>query len=263
MDNSRAIELKNLSTGYRHRGDETVIASGINASLRRGELTCLIGSNGAGKSTLLRTLAGFIPPLGGEVKVEGRPIGDYTEIELAKIIGVVLTDRLSLNNVTVRQVVEMGRSPYTGFWGRLSAEDREIVEEALELTGITGMQNRMMHTLSDGERQKTMIAKVLAQATPVIILDEPSAFLDYPSKVDMMQLLLELARKKDKVVFQSTHDLDISLQIADKVWLLDRGKGLTIGSPAELGASGALNRYFDRRSVAYNAAEQRFIVNRL
>ena len=128
MDNSRAIELKNLSTGYLHRGGETVIASGINASLHRGELTCLIGSNGAGKSTLLRTLAGFIPPLAGEVTVEGRPIGDYTEIELAKIIGVVLTDRLSLNNVTVRQVVEMGRSPYTGFWGRLSSEDRSLID---------------------------------------------------------------------------------------------------------------------------------------
>ncbi|MDE6049631.1 MAG: ABC transporter ATP-binding protein [Paramuribaculum sp.] len=260
MENRVAIELKNLSIGYRNRGGDTEILTGINASLLRGEFTCLIGSNGAGKSTLLRTIAGFLSPLAGEVIVEGKKLPDYSETRLAKIISVVLTDRMTLNNVSVRQVVEMGRSPYTGFWGTLGKEDRDAVNEAMAVVGISHLQNRTMDSLSDGERQKTMIAKALAQSTPIIILDEPSAFLDYPSKADLMSLLASLARVKNKVIFQSTHDLDIALQIADKVWMLDRDKGFTIGTPSALGESGALNRYFDRSSLTYNPASERFIV---
>lgn len=260
MENRIAIELENLSIGYRERGVESVVVSHIDAKLKSGELTCLLGANGAGKSTLLRTLCGFQPPLDGMVEVDGKDIRSYSESELSKIIGVVLTDRITLNNVTVRQVVELGRSPYTGFWGRLGAEDREMVDAAMELVGITELQNKMMSSISDGERQKTMIAKAFAQCTPVIVLDEPSAFLDYPSKADLMRLLAELAHTQKKIIFQSTHDLDIALQTADKIWLLDRGKGLTIGTPAELSERGEFSRYFDRNYLIYNQQEKRFKV---
>lgn len=257
-----AIKLENLSIGYRGKSGDVVIAAGIDSSLLRGKFTCLVGPNGAGKSTLLRTLAGFLPPLAGKVIVEGKNIGEYTESELARIIGVVLTDRLDLNYVSVRQVVEMGRSPYTGFWGTLSPEDRKAVDEAMELTGITHLKDRLMNTLSDGERQKTMIAKALAQSTPIIILDEPSAFLDYPSKAELMRLLYNLASEKDIMVFQSTHDLDIALQIADTVWLLDKEKGLTIGTPEALGADGSLGGYFNSSTLTYNPEQTRFTVTR-
>ncbi|MDE5745289.1 MAG: ABC transporter ATP-binding protein, partial [Paramuribaculum sp.] len=139
MENRVAIELKNLSIGYRNRGGEAEILAGINAALLRGEFTCLIGSNGAGKSTLLRTIAGFLSPLDGEVIVEGKKLSDYSETRLAKLISVVLTDRMTLNNVSVRQVVEMGRSPYTGFWGTLGKEDREAVDEAMTVVGISNL----------------------------------------------------------------------------------------------------------------------------
>ena len=260
MQNHPVIELKNLSVGYKDRRGDAAVISGIDASLHSGELTCLLGQNGAGKSTLLRTLCGFQPALTGEVMVFGRSISDYSEGDLSKIIGVVLTDRVQLNNVSVRQVVEMGRSPYTGFWGRLSAEDRTLVEEAMELVGITALQNKMMNSISDGERQKTMIAKALAQCTPVIILDEPSAYLDYPSKADLMRLLAELAHSKDKMIFQSTHDLDIALQTSDKIWLLDREKGLTIGTPTSLSDNGEFNRYFDRNGLTFRPEGKRFEV---
>ena len=260
MENHPEIELKNLSIGYKERRGEATVISGIEASLCSGELTCLLGPNGAGKSTLLRTLCGFQPPLAGDVRVAGRNIMDYSERELSKIIGVVLTDRVILNNVTVRQVVEMGRSPYTGFWGRLGIEDCELVDEAMALVGITELQNKAMSSISDGERQKTMIAKALAQSTPVIVLDEPSAFLDYPSKADLMRLLAELARSKGKTIFQSTHDLDIALQTADKIWLLDRDKGLTIGTPDELSDNGEFGRYFDRDGLVFRQEERRFEV---
>ena len=252
------IQIRHLTTGYRSRRQEIVVERDINGSLLAGEFTCLLGPNGAGKSTLLRTLSGFLPPLAGEIRIEGRPLTDYAESDLSKLISVVLTERPSVTSMTVEQLVALGRSPYTGFWGRLADRDRQVVERSMELTGVTDMRLRLVDTLSDGERQKVMIAKALAQETPVIFLDEPTAFLDFPSKVEMMILLKRIAEGEGKIIFQSTHDLNMALQIADRLWLLDKKIGLNIGTPAELAENGTLEQYFLREGIIFDPASLSF-----
>lgn len=248
------VNLRNLSTGYISGRDTRIITSGINASLHAGELTCLLGQNGAGKSTLLKTLSSFIPAVKGDIELFGMPLGSYSNSALAKLIGVVLTDRVSLGNMSARELAGLGRSPYTGFWGGLSLEDKAIVDEAMALVGISSLSDRMVDTLSDGERQKVMIAKALAQQTKVIFLDEPTAFLDFPSKVELMQLLLSLARSQGKTVFMSTHDLELALLTADKIWLVDKSRGVTTGTPEDLALNGALASYFEREGVRFDAS---------
>ncbi len=246
------IHIEDLSIGYRSKHAVHVVASAIRTTLYSGELTCLLGANGVGKSTLLRTLSAFQPKLGGSISVLGRELEAYTDKELSTIIGLVLTEKCAVRNMTVRELVGMGRSPYTGFWGRLGADDRRKVEEAIDAVGIRELAGRMVHTLSDGERQKVMIAKALSQETPVIYLDEPTAFLDFPSKVEMMQLLHSLTRQTGKTIFMSTHDLELALQIADRVWLMDRAKGIRTGVPEDLALQGYLSDFFVRKGIAFD-----------
>ena len=202
-----------------------------------------------GKSTLLRTLSAFQPKLGGEIRIQGKEIESYTDKQLSRVISVVLTEKCDIRNMSVTELIGLGRSPYTGFWGTLTKEDRQVVERAVALVGIPHLAHRMVHTLSDGERQKVMIAKALAQETPVIYLDEPTAFLDFPSKVEMMQLLHHLSRQTDKTIFLSTHDLELALQIADKIWLMDKANGVTIGTPA---LNGRLSSFFARKGIVFD-----------
>lgn len=224
------IQLKDLSIGYKlHNGKTKTIASHINASVESGMLTCLIGRNGTGKSTLLRTMTGFIPPLEGQVILEGRDLSMLSATERARIISIVLTERPETDNITVNELVGMGRLPYTNFWGTLQEEDRQIVDDAMQMIGIYELRNRKTGTLSDGEKQKAMIGKAIAQQTPVIILDEPTAFLDYPSKQETMLLLHQLAQELNKTIFLSTHDLNIAYQVADKIWCMGNDYGLRIG----------------------------------
>lgn len=246
------VKLKNLTIGYMARKNRKVVAEGINASLENARMTCLIGPNGVGKSTLLRTLSAFQPPLDGQVFIHDKDLALLREKQLAKLIGVVLTARPDVQNMTVEDMVGLGRSPYTGFWGGLSAEDHAIVDEAITLVGIDNLKGRMIQNLSDGERQKVMIAKALAQQTPVIFLDEPTAFLDYPSKVEMMQKLHQLSRTADKTIFLSTHDLELALQIADTVWLMAGPKQLSIGTPRELADCGALSAFIEQRGIVFD-----------
>lgn len=252
MEKKETINVVNLSTGYHNKKGATIITSNINATLYDGELTCLLGPNGAGKSTLMKTLTAFLPPVNGKVFVENKPLTKYVEADLAKVISVVLTEKLIINNMSVEELVGMGRSPYTGFWGHMNNYDRKIVTESINLVGVGSLRHRMVQTLSDGERQKVMIAKALAQETPIILLDEPTAFLDYPSKVEIMQLLQRLAREQSKTVFLSTHDLELALQIADKVWLIDKDLGVTIGSPEDLALNGDISRYFQREGITFD-----------
>lgn len=265
--NKETITLKNLSIGYTEkRKNPKYIARNIQASLWGGELTCLLGSNGAGKSTLLRTLSAFLSPLDGEILVFGKSLNKLTENERARLIGVVLTDRTDLRDMSVRELVSLGRSPYTNFWGSLSAEDYSIIESSLNMVGMASMAERMVNTLSDGERQKAMIAKALAQETPIIFLDEPTAFLDFPSKVEMMLLLRRLARQMNKTIFLSTHDLELALQIADKLWLMKRVRGenisaedsLIIGTPKDLADNGDLSHFFDGKGCSFDSQTMRF-----
>lgn len=255
------IRVENLVTGYSDKHKKISITNGINSSLYSGELTCLLGPNGAGKSTLLKTLSGFLPPLSGDVIIEGKNLEEYKDSDLAKVIGVVLTEKISLNNMSVYELVGMGRSPYTGFWGRLDTHDKEVIEESISLVKINDLRDRMVQTLSDGERQKVMIAKALAQETPIIFLDEPTAFLDYPSKVEIMQLLQNLSRLKQKTVFLSTHDLELALQIADKIWLIDKKLGVEIGTPEDLSAEGYLGKFFEREGIIFDIDSGLFKIN--
>ena len=289
------VILKDLSIGYTAKGSEKVVASGLNAAINSGELTCLLGQNGIGKSTLLRTLSAFQPALGGDILLnidpplspprgtplrlpQGevwkglRPLSSLTSQLLSRLIGVVLTEKLTIKNMTAEELVGMGRAPYTGFWGRLTEEDHQVVREAIRLVGIEPLAQRMIQTLSDGERQKVMIAKALAQQTPIIYLDEPTAFLDYPSKVEMMQLLRRLAVQEQKTIFLSTHDVELSLQVADCIWLMETPTkpplggygggsplgetegGLHVGTPHQLAEQGALSRFIEREGITFDRA---------
>ncbi|QUB70599.1 ABC transporter ATP-binding protein [Prevotella multiformis] len=206
------IRLSHLSVGY---SPSLPVVSGINAVVRSGQLTCLTGENGIGKSTLLKTLTGFLPKLGGELLLDGREVGTFSQRELARQVSIVLTQKPDIQNLTVEEVAGLGRSPYTGFFGRLHDADRTVIADALAAVGIEPLRHRMIQTLSDGERQKVMIAKALAQQTPAILLDEPTAFLDFPSKAETFRLLQRMAHDRDKLILLSTHDLGLAVRFAD------------------------------------------------
>jgi iron complex transport system ATP-binding protein len=247
-----SVILRNLSIGYTIKGGEKVVASQLNGAISSGKLTCLLGRNGVGKSTLLRTLSGFQPALGGDILLQGNPLTSYSDQELSRLIGVVLTEKPHVRNMTVDELVAMGRAPYTGFWGVLSKDDHRIVDESIQLVGIDSLRHRLIQSLSDGERQKVMIAKALAQQTPVIYLDEPTAFLDYPSKVELLQLLRRLAHEKQKTVFLSTHDVEISLQLADMLWLMTPQQ-LHVGTPHELATEGVLSTFIKHEGIVFDS----------
>lgn len=212
-----AIIIDNLSIGYGKR----TVASGLNAKFMDGELTCLLGPNGIGKSTMLRTLMGLQPPISGNISYNGRSISDISKADMARIVSIVLTDKPEIGNISVREVVALGRNPYTGFWGSLSADDERIVADTIKTVGMTRYMDTPIGSLSDGERQKVMTAKALAQQTPVVLLDEPTSFLDFRSKVDMMSLLRQLAHSMHKTIVLSTHDLSLAQQMADKLWWME------------------------------------------
>ncbi len=228
------INLSHLTIGY----GSTVVARDLTADIEGGALTCLLGENGAGKSTLLRTIAGLQPPLGGEMTMTDGTgyclqLAALGKRQTARTISVVLTHQPSVQNLTVRDIVAMGRMPYTGFLGHLSPVDNSIVDEALRTIRLEHFAQRNFEMLSDGERQKVMIAKALAQQTPVILLDEPTAFLDYPSKVEMMKLLRHLSEALRKTILLSTHDLDLAQRYAHRLLLLS-GDGLRVWSREQL-----------------------------
>lgn len=248
----KTISLESLTIGYKLRKGYKYVAQEIDATVYSGELTCLLGANGIGKSTLLRTMTANQPRLAGEIFYQGRELSTYSPKELSSIISIVLTDRINIKNLSVTDLVGMGRSPYTGFWGTISNSDREIIDEAIEMVGVKHLSRRMIHTLSDGERQKVMIAKALAQQTPIILLDEPTAFLDFPSKVEMMHLLHRLSRQTGKTIFLSTHDLDLALQIADRIWLMDGVRGMHMGTPEDLALDGSLVSFFERKGISFD-----------
>jgi len=238
------VEIRNLSIGYKTKNGVEPLIENLCAGLFEGELTCLLGTNGVGKSTLLRTLSGFQPKLAGEIGVLGKAIDAYSDKELARTIGVVLTERPNAGDLSAKELIGLGRSPYTGFWGRLNSTDESVVKEVISWMKIEELAERPVLTLSDGEWQKVMIAKALAQQTPLIYLDEPTAFLDFPSKVEIMHLLLDLTRRRNKTIFFSTHDLELALQIADTLWLMGKKTGMTIGTPDELRLDGSIERFF-------------------
>ena len=245
------IELQHLTVGY---GAKAVL-SDINQTLNAGQMVCLLGANGAGKSTILRTLAGFQPPLSGTVLLDGRDLHSLSLSERSKAVSVVLTERVEVPYMKVEDLVGMGRSPHTGFFGTLSKEDRRIVGEAIQMVGITDLAHRTIDTLSDGERQKALLAKALAQQTSVILLDEPTAFLDFHAKVSTLRLMLRLAHETNKTVFLSTHDVEMAIQLSDALWIVQDGK-ISTGTTASLTESGVLSRFFAAEGIAYDTTER-------
>jgi len=246
------INLSNISTGYINGSRRKAVTSGLNGNLYKGELTCLLGPNGMGKSTLLRTLSAFQPSLNGQISVDGRCLGEYSTGELARTISVVLTERPAIPNISVEEFVALGRSPYTGFFGKLTNYDTQIVQKSIEQVGVTNLKDRQWLSLSDGEKQKVMIAKSLAQETPVIFLDEPTAFLDLPSKVEIMHLLHRLARENNKLILLSTHDMELALQMADRLWVLAGTDTLWTGSPEDLLMDKIFTDFFERDGIKFD-----------
>ena len=256
MESTTAIlSAQALSIGYRtgHHGVKQ-IHHDLSFALHRGELTCLLGANGSGKSTLLRTLAATQPPLAGTITLEGRDLSTLSERELSRLIGVVLTDKTQTGGLTVYEMVSLGRQPHTGFFGRLDRHDRQVVDEAIEAAGIAHKADTYMAQLSDGERQKAMIAKVLAQECPLVILDEPTAFLDAVSRIETMTLLHRIATTQHKAILLSTHDIEQALVLADRLWLLRKGQGLCSGVTEDLILNGDLDTLFDRRDICFDRA---------
>ena len=227
------ISLSQLSVGY---SLSHPVISDINLELRSGQLACLIGETGIGKSTLLKTLTGFLPKLNGSLLLDNRDIESFSQRELARQVSIVLTQKPDVQNLTIEEIIGLGRSPYTGFFGRLREEDRKVVDDAIATMGIEKLRGRMIQTLSDGERQKVMIAKALAQETPVILLDEPTAFLDFPSKAETFQSLQRMAHERDKLILLSTHDLELAVRFADSL-LEVKARTLKAVSVAEVKAS--------------------------
>ena len=224
MTPNPSLAFHALTTGYCHGSRQSIVGRGLEGSLPRGTLTVLLGTNGAGKSTLLRTLAGLQPPLAGEIFWEGNSLASLTPEERAKCLSIVLTVRPETGNLTVREVVALGRLPHRqGLWGsRNAAADAEAVERAMRLTTTSAWSERPVSRLSDGERQRVFIAKALAQETPLILLDEPTAFLDYPSRVQFFNLLKRLSNEMGKTVLRSSHDVELAAAHADRILLLSK-----------------------------------------
>lgn len=244
---STLLHTEALAVGY---GGGTLLNE-VDLQLRSGELVALIGVNGIGKSTFLRTLAGLLPPIAGRVLVGGKPLDAWSAMERARRIAVVLTARDQVGLLDVRTLVSLGRQPWTGHLGRLSKDDVDKIDRALSETGITELSERGMHALSDGERQKVMIARALAQDSPLLLLDEPTAFLDLVNRVRIMRLLHGIAHRLGKAILLSTHDLRTALDLADRIVVMHDRK-VWSGTPDQAIASGVLGRAFEHEGLVFD-----------
>lgn len=240
MAGSVVMQLSGVDIGYSQGPAKKVLIQNLNLTIRRGEVVCLLGQNGVGKSTLLRTLAGMQPPLGGSILLDGLDTAKLSAQEMAFRVSVVLTERLAAANVTVYDLVALGRHPYTNWLGILTASDRQKVEEALTLTKLNYLADSRLSELSDGQYQKAMIARAVAQNGELMLLDEPTAFLDLNNSVEIFLLLTRLAREQSKAIVISTHDFHLAMQFADRLWLTNFNTPLYEGLPEDLGLNGQL-----------------------
>lgn len=246
------IELKELTVGY---GQRTLLDK-VSARLTGGRLVALLGRNGTGKSTLLRAMMGLEKPQSGEILLQGKNIASLKPEKLARDISFVTTDKVRIANLRCKDVVSMGRAPYTNWIGQLQAEDKKRVTEAMRLVGMAEYAEKTMDKMSDGECQRIMIARALAQDTPVILLDEPTAFLDLPNRYELCLLLRKLAQEEGKCIIFSTHDLDIALSLCDFIMLIDNPQLYSLPTP-EMVTSGHIERLFRNESITFDAKEMR------
>ncbi len=260
---SRAIlATEHLSIGYApRRGPRRIVASNLNLTLHAGEVVCLLGPNGVGKSTLLRTLVGMQPPLDGRVWLDGVDLSTLSAREIARRVSVVLTERVEVGQLTVYALVALGRHPHTDWTGRLTPHDEEVVRRALAAVDAVNLAGRMVHELSDGERQRVMVARALAQEPLVMALDEPTAFLDLPRRVEIMRLLRRLAHETQRAMILSTHDLDLALRSADLLWLMAPGGSVHAGAPEDLVLGGAFEATFATEGISFDRHQGHFRIH--
>jgi iron complex transport system ATP-binding protein len=258
MASKAQLSAEQLSIGYHHGADTTVISQALDCSLRGGEFVCLLGPNGAGKSTLIRTLAGMQPPLAGKLKLSGKDLGSIAPRERARAVSVVLTETMPTGMMDAYSLVSLGRHPYSGWFGGLTAQDHERIEWALNAVGAMPLANRQVAELSDGERQKVSIARALAQEAKLMLLDEPTAFLDLPRRVELMSILRSLAQRENLALLLSTHDLDLALRFADRLWLMTPDGSLIQGAPEALALNGEFAKVFASENLDWDAAAGSF-----
>lgn len=251
MEKEIFIECRELSIGYHERSTAAaLVKQDISIRALKGEMVALIGGNGIGKSTLLKSIAGFQPALSGELLVHGRSITDFGSEELAKEMSFVSTENVRVANLTVREMVGLGRFPYTNWFGQLNNHDRAIIDQAIFQVGLSGYENRSVNKISDGERQRAMIARALAQDTPIIVLDEPTAFLDISNKYEIVRILHQLTSDHGKCILFSTHDLNTALTMADRIWLMLKDS-VVEGIPEDVMSKGYLESLFQDNTHLY------------
>lgn len=255
------LQLENLAVGY--RGSRGAVVNAISSTVQSGEFVCILGRNGAGKSTLMRTLAGLQPALAGQALLNGNSIAAMSAASRAQQVAVVLTERVSSPGLRVADVVAMGRQPFTNWRGSLNSNDLCITNEALSAAGVEQFRARYLDDLSDGERQRVMIARALTQTARLMILDEITAFLDLPGRIEIMTMLKRHAQQAGMIVLLSSHDLDLSLQLAGTVWLLNGSGSMDIGSPDVLTHAGAISKAFDTDAFSFShlVDRHRFRIN--
>lgn len=254
------LKASDLSIGYTTKKGQQIIASNINISLEKGKLVCLLGKNGIGKSTLLRTISKVQPKLAGSIEIENESLQAISAKALSQKIGLVLTERIPESNLTVYELIALGRQPYTNWLGTLTEEDTKHIQAAIENTNITDLAKKRYDELSDGQLQKVMIARVLAQNTDIIILDEPTAHLDIHHKIEVFNLLKSLVNEYGKTVIISTHEVQLAIQLADELWLMNKDK-FTSGTTETLIAENQLDTLFDSELVKFDAKTKQFIIN--
>ena len=254
-----AIAVNDLSIGYFRRKKALAVAKPINFSIESGNLIALVGANGIGKSTLLRTLSGMQAKLKGSIKICGKELSGYSSLERATQLSVVLTEAPASGNLTVRELVSLGRQPYTGSFGFLSEKDREMIDKALSTTETTSLEHRKCYELSDGQMQRVVIARALAQDTPLIFLDEPTTHLDLYHRAYILKLLKRLTSENGKTVLFSTHEIDLGIQLADVMLVMD-DLGIHQGSPQQLIEDGKFNNLFPEDTIEFDASNGRFTI---
>ena len=261
------LRTEGLAVGYRGshgnggKAAQRIVLAGLDLELRPGELVCLLGPNGAGKSTLLRTLAGLQAPLRGRLMVDGKEFSSLSAEAWARKTAIVLTERMDAGNLSVHSLAALGRHPHTGWSGRMREADREAVKRGLQEAGAWELRDRLFDELSDGEKQRVLLARALAQEPALLLLDEPTAFLDLPRRVATMRNLRNLARERGRAVLLSTHDLDLAMRASDRLWLLPPGGPVQTGLPEDLALRGAFGSVFDQGDVAFDLGTGQFRIH--
>lgn len=253
------LNIKDLTIGYQKGKSQTVIQSNINLSLDKGKLVALIGKNGIGKSTFLKTITQVIEPISGTVTLNGKNLKQYSVVDLAQELSLVLTETLPPSNLTIYEIVALGRQPYTNWIGTLSEEDQTKITEAIELTGISDYCNKRYYEVSDGQLQKAMIARALAQDTSIIVLDEPTTHLDLVHKITLLKLLQKLTHETGKTILYSTHDLDLAIQLADEMIVFTEND-IFHNQPCNLINEGVFDKIFQNEDIMFDTTIGKFKV---